>query len=76
MPNFPILGFVAGTPILTARGLVPIEDLKPGDMLQVQPDDQDHDKPDARADPADVERRAQKFADVAARGGARPGVGH
>jgi hypothetical protein len=30
----PIIGFVAGTPILTADGLKRIEDIKPGDMLQ------------------------------------------
>lgn len=37
--NRPILGFVAGTPLLTADGLKRIEDIKPGDMIQVQPDD-------------------------------------
>jgi hypothetical protein len=42
----PIIGFVAGTKVMTARGSVPIEDIKPGDMIQVQPDDdQGHDKP-------------------------------
>ena len=39
MPINPIVGFVAGTKIMTARGPVSIEDLKPGDMIQVQPDD-------------------------------------
>jgi hypothetical protein len=38
-PNFPIIGFAAGTPSLTADGLKRIEDLKPGDSVQVQPDD-------------------------------------
>jgi hypothetical protein len=40
-PNYPILGFVAGTPLLTPSGHKPIEDIKPGDMIQTQPDD-DH----------------------------------
>jgi hypothetical protein len=35
MPNFPIVGFAAGTPLLMAQGPVPIEDIKPGDMIQV-----------------------------------------
>jgi hypothetical protein len=50
-PNFPILGFVAGTPILTADGPKRIEDIKPGDLIQTQPDD-DHadDKPEAHHD--------------------------
>jgi hypothetical protein len=50
MPINPI-GFVAGTKIMTARGPVSIEDLKPGDMIQVQPaDDQGDDKPNAHED--------------------------
>jgi hypothetical protein len=51
MPNFPFIGFVAGTKIMTARGPVSIEDLKPGDMIQVQPaDDQGDDKHEAQDD--------------------------
>jgi hypothetical protein len=51
-PSFPILGFVAGTPILTAQGPVPIEDLKPGDLIETQPgDDQADDKPEAHDEP-------------------------
>lgn len=43
MPHCPFVGFVAGTPILTARAYKPIEDIQPGDMIQVQPhDDQGH----------------------------------
>lgn len=48
----PIIGFAAGTPIRTASGSKPIEDLKPGDFIQSgpdgdQPDDghDDHDPP-------------------------------
>ncbi len=33
MPHYPIIGFATGTPILTALGPVPIEELKPGDMI-------------------------------------------
>ncbi len=36
MPTYPN-GFVAGTKVMTSRGPVNIEDLKPGDMIQVQP---------------------------------------
>lgn len=50
-PNFPIVGFVAGTPILTPEGHKSIEDLKPGDMIETQPDgDQADDKPEADND--------------------------
>jgi hypothetical protein len=42
-PNRPapksIVCFVAGTPLLTPEGHKPIEDLKPGDFIQTQPDD-------------------------------------
>jgi hypothetical protein len=34
----PILGFAAGTPILTAEGDKPIEELRPGDFIQSRPD--------------------------------------
>ncbi len=37
-PN-PIIGFAAGTPILTSSGSKPIESIKPGDLIQTQPDD-------------------------------------
>jgi hypothetical protein len=33
----PIYGFVAGTPILTADGSKPIEQLRPGDVIQARP---------------------------------------
>jgi hypothetical protein len=57
MSNFPVVGFVAGTPILTAKGYKPIEDIKPGDMIQVQPDDdQGDDKPEAHDEPRWWER--------------------
>jgi hypothetical protein len=51
MHSIPVnpIGFVAGTPILTAKGYKPIEDIKPGDMIQVQPnDDQGDDKHEAQ----------------------------
>jgi hypothetical protein len=35
----PFTGFAAGTPLLTPDGIKPIEDIKPGDIIQVQPDD-------------------------------------
>ncbi len=51
MPHFPILGFTGDTPILTADGPKRIEDIKPGDMIQVQPgDDQGDDEPHAHED--------------------------
>jgi hypothetical protein len=40
----PILGFVAGTPLLTPDGLKRIEDIKPGDLIQTQPDDDQGDE--------------------------------
>jgi hypothetical protein len=56
MPPYPFVGFVAGTPILTAKGYKPIEEIKPGDMIQVQPyDDQGDGKPEAHDDQADEE---------------------
>ncbi len=39
MPIYPN-GFAAGTKVMTSRGPVNIEDLKPGDMIQVQPVEQ------------------------------------
>jgi hypothetical protein len=38
MPQYPFVGFTGDTPILTATGYKPIEELKPGDMIQVQPE--------------------------------------
>ena len=45
-----ILGFAAGTPVRTASGSKPIEQLHPGDLIQTQPDDceGDHAGEDAR----------------------------
>jgi hypothetical protein len=43
-PNFTLLGFAAGTPILTPDGLKRIEDIKPGDVIQTQPDDAQADR--------------------------------
>jgi hypothetical protein len=40
-PNFPVVGFVAGTPLLTPEGLKGLEDLKLGDLIQTQPEN-DH----------------------------------
>lgn len=34
----PIIGFAAGTPLLTLEGYKPIEDVKPGDFIQTGPD--------------------------------------
>ncbi len=38
-PDHLILGFAAGTPIRTADGSVLIEQIQPGDLIQMQPDD-------------------------------------
>jgi hypothetical protein len=43
----PVIGFMAGTPLLTPEGFKRIEDIKPGDVIQTQPDDQGDDKPGA-----------------------------
>ena len=51
MPHYPFVGFVAGTPNMTSTGYKPIEDIKPGHFIQVQPDDdQGDDKHDAHDD--------------------------
>lgn len=42
----PFLGFAAGTPILTADGTTPIDQLRPGDLLESAPDDPDTDPED------------------------------
>ncbi|MBY0515149.1 MAG: hypothetical protein K2P78_14745 [Gemmataceae bacterium] len=39
--HWPPLGFVAGTPILSAGWSIPIEDLRPGDLIDPSPDDPD-----------------------------------
>jgi hypothetical protein len=46
-PNRPILGFVAGTPLLTPSGRKPIDQLRPGDLIQTRADD----KPEAHNEP-------------------------
>jgi hypothetical protein len=46
-----IIGFVAGTPLLTPENLKRIEDIKSGDVIQTQPDDNQGDqKPDPQDD--------------------------
>jgi hypothetical protein len=45
-PNKPIIGFVAGTPLLTPEGVKPIEELRPGDLIETRPDDQDDEPED------------------------------
>ncbi len=35
---FPIIGFTAGTPIMTAEGYKPIEEIGPGDFIQSGPE--------------------------------------
>lgn len=50
----PFVGFVAGTPLLTPDGFKSIEDIKPGDTIQVQPDD---DQGDGKPEAQDEERR-------------------
>jgi hypothetical protein len=37
-PNFPVVGFAAGTPLRTPEGCKPIEQFRPGDPTQTQPD--------------------------------------
>jgi hypothetical protein len=50
-PIYPFLGFVAGTPIRTPDGSVPIESIKPGDLIQTHPDDsEDNHEPEDRDD--------------------------
>ncbi len=56
-PNFPILGFVAGTPLLTPEGFKRIENIKPGDLIQTHPDDQGDDEPHVHDDQGDDELR-------------------
>ncbi len=56
MPHFSFVGFVAETPLLTADGPKRIEDIKPGDIIQVQPNDDQGDN-EPHADKGDYERR-------------------
>jgi hypothetical protein len=46
-PLHPLLGFVAGTPILTAEGPKPIEQVQPGDLILTRPDDEQGGEPRA-----------------------------
>ena len=46
MPPFPFVAFTGDTPILTAEGYKRIEGIKPGDMIQVRPEEQGDDKHD------------------------------
>jgi len=39
----PIIGFAAGTPIRTASGSKPVEEVKPGDFIQSGPDGEEPD---------------------------------
>jgi len=43
-PHRPIFGFATGSAILTADGPKRMEDIKPGDMIQVQLDDGQRDR--------------------------------
>ena len=36
-PDFPIIGFAAGTPIHTPGGSTPVEVVKPGDVVLTRP---------------------------------------
>ncbi len=50
-PNYPFLGFVAGTLIRTWNGSVPFENIKPGDQIQTRPDDyEDNHEPENHED--------------------------
>lgn len=55
----PVLGFAAGTPIRTPEGSKLIEDVKPGDLIQSQPDDapSDHEPEDHEDDHAGDDTR-------------------
>ena len=48
-----IIGFAAGTPLLTPKGYKPIEDVKPGNFIQTGPDEE---QPDDRRDNPDPPR--------------------
>lgn len=57
-PNFPVIGFAAGTPILTPEGSKPIEDIRPGDLIQTQPDDcEDNHEEECDGDRTDEDER-------------------
>lgn len=50
-PAAPITGFVAGTPILTPEGSKPIENIKPGDLIQTHAGDcEDNHEPEDHDD--------------------------
>lgn len=46
----PVLGFVAGTPIRTPEGSKPIENIKPGDLIQTHDDCEDNHEPEDHED--------------------------
>jgi len=52
----PIIGFVAGTPLLTSEGHKPIKQLRPGDFIQTQPGDPPGDGPEDAESPRWWER--------------------
>ena len=54
-PNFRIVGFVAGTPLLTREGFKRIEELRPGDFIQSGPDGEQPD--DGQGDDHAVDER-------------------
>jgi hypothetical protein len=54
MSNYPFAGFIAGSPILALTGFKSIEDIKPGDMIQAQPDD---DQGDVKHEAQDDDKR-------------------
>ena len=62
-PNSSLVGFVAGTPILTPEDFKPIDQLRPWDVIQTQDDDQgdpeqsDHDSDDCDGDRPDHDPR-------------------
>jgi hypothetical protein len=41
-PKWPIFGFVAGTPLRTPAGDKPVEELRPGDLIQVEACEEKH----------------------------------
>jgi len=47
----PVIGFAAGTPIRTASGSKPIDEVKPGDLIQSGPDGEEPDDEHEDHDP-------------------------